>query len=307
MKPYPTYQHLAGTEMTERDKKQIGSKFWNKGKWDNFVGPHLPTSGKDLSLVDMGCNAGLFLKFAEDLGFRAVGVDSNQEAVERGLKWRDEQGGKYKIIHEKIENCLDKLPIVDYTLLVNAHYYFTINDWIDYIDKLAMKTRYVVIVTAEKKHINRCWASADVPSIRNYFKGWKEVGFVDELPLEGDPDPRRLWSLCFESPVITKVPMGSLDSSNHVQDEFYDEIDKKGDYKATKYYRILKKYREKWGEERLNKWMEDRVKVYQDIKENGVRVPILVDFFQQDRIVDGNHRYALLRHLDYKEVFIRLV
>ena len=263
MKPFQTYQHLAGTPMTDRDQKQVGSKFWNKGKWDNFVAPFLPESGQDLSLVDMGCNAGVFLKLAEERGFDPViGVDSNTEAIERGEQWRDQNGSNYKFINSDIKDCIDKLPMVDYTVLANAHYYFTINDWMDYLDQLQYKTRYVIIVTAEKQHINRCWASADVPSVRNYFKNWEEVGFIDELPFAGDPDPRKLWGLCFKSKYLDRVPLDSLDSSNHVQDEFYAELDEGKDFKDTRYYRIIKKYRDKWSERRLHEWFGERIKVY---------------------------------------------
>lgn len=308
MKPFNTYQWLEGTQMTERDKKQVGSKFWNEGKWNNFVLPFLPKDSRGLSLVDMGCNAGVFLKLAEDMGFvPVIGVDSDREAVQRGEAWRNKHGGQYKFINSDLNGCIDELPIVDYTVLANAHYYFTINDWTDYLDKLRLKTQYVIVVTAEKNHINRCWASADVPSIRNYFKDWEEVGFIDELPLVGDPDPRRLWSLCFKSKYIDKVPLDSLDSSNHVQDQFYGELDEGKDFKDTRYYRILKKYRAKWGEERLHEWFGERIKVYNDLKENGLMKPILVDFFKKDRIVDGNHRYAMMRNLGYKEVFVRYV
>lgn len=306
MKPYSSYQQI-GDSMTERDKKQIGSKFWNKGKWDNFVAPHLPQDCSDLSLVDMGCNAGLFLHLAKRKGFgRVLGVDSNKESIDRGEEWRKQNGDDYKLIHSSMERVINKLPIVDYTVLANAHYYFAINDWIEYIDKLQLKTRYVIIVTAEKHHINRCWASADVDKIRNYFKQWKEVSFVDELPTKDDPDPRRLWSLCFKSPLLEKVDMGTLDSSNHVQDEFWGEIDKGKNYKDTKYYRVLKKYRAKWGEEKLNTWMEERIRIYEDMK-NGQKEPILVDFFKKDRILDGNNRYSMKMNLKDKYIFVRYV
>lgn len=85
MKPFETYQPLEGEIMTERDRKQVGSKFWNRGKWDNFVKPHFLNDCNGLSLVDMGCNAGLYLKYAKDMDFgRVIGVDSNTESVERG-------------------------------------------------------------------------------------------------------------------------------------------------------------------------------------------------------------------------------
>ena len=306
MKPYESYQHLSGTDMTERDKKQIGSKFWNKGKWDNFVATYLPQNCSYLSLVDMGCNAGLFLHLAKRRGFqRVLGVDSNKESIERGEKWRKENGDDYTLIHSSMENALRKLPIVDYTILANAHYYFMISDWVDYLDALKLKTKYIIIVTAEKHHVNRCWASADLDKIRNYFKDWKEIGFIDQLPLEGDPDPRRLWSFCFENPTIDKVEMGTLDSSNHVQDEFWGEIDNGKHYTETRYYKILKKYRAKWGEEKLNAWVEERIKIYEDMKKHGQKVPILVDFFKPDRILDGNNRYSMKMNLKDKYIYVR--
>lgn len=293
--------------MTERDKKQVDSKFWGEGKWNNFVLPFLPPKGDGLSLVDMGCNAGLFLSLAEQKGFKAIGVDSDKTAVQNGIDWRDSKGYTYDLRLAKIENCIEDLPIVDYTVMANLHYYFTINDWIEYLDKLRVKTRYVIIVTAEKRHVNRCWASADVASIRNYFKDWEEVGFVDELPMAGDPDPRRMWSLCFKSPYIDRVPVESLDSSNHVQDAFYHELDEGKHYTKTRYYRIIKPYRKKWSEEHLHEWFEGRVKLYEYVKREGMKIPILVDFFKKDRIVDGNHRYSMLRNLGHKDVFVRYV
>lgn len=310
MKDFATYQHLPDGPMTDRDRKQVGSKFWGRGKWDNFIVPHLPNDGTGLSLVDMGCNAGLFLNFAIERGFgsgpgaRVIGVDSDHASVERGNGWAKLNGKTYEIRERKMEQCIDELPIVDYTILSNAHYYFTINDWLEYLDKLRLKTHRVIVVTAEKNHINRCWASADVESIRRYFKDWKEVSFVDELPTEGDPDPRRLWSLCFESPLIEKVDTDTLDSSNHVQDEFYAELDEGKQFAQTRYYRIIEKYRRgKWSSERLTTWFAERVRVYADLKKNGLKTAILVD--QGIRILDGNHRFAMMRNLGYKKVFIR--
>jgi len=303
-KPFSSYQYLENTIMTERDKREIGSKFWNEGKWNNFVKPFLKVDPKESVFVDMGCNAGLFLKFAEDMGFdRVVGVDSDKEAVERGLKWRDEYKGKYNILNMRMEECIDTLPVADYTVLANAHYYFTINDWLDYLDKLQYKTRYCIIVTAEKHHLNRCWASADVKDIRTYFKNWEEVRFIDELPISDDPMPRKLWGLMFKSPFVEKVPIDSLDCGNHVQDRFYEELDKGTKYENTRYYRILIKYRKKWGTEKLNRWVEERIRVYENLKKNGLLRPIIVN--HSNLILDGNHRYAMMKTLGYKEVFIR--
>ena len=129
MKPFSEYQHLEGEPLTDRDKKQVGSKFWGRGKWDHFVLPHLPKNCKGLSIVDMGCNAGLFLKFAQEIGFsKGIGIDGNLESVTRGMNLKGRKN--YTIRHSDMKNCIEDLPIVDYTLLVNAHYYFNMIDWV---------------------------------------------------------------------------------------------------------------------------------------------------------------------------------
>ena len=304
MKKYEEYQHLPGEPMTERDKKEEHSKFWGKGKWNNFVLPFLKFEPESI-LIDIGCNAGLFLNLAEDMGFNAIGVDSNEGAVKKGLEWRDKNGKNYQIIKSDINNCINNLPVADYTVLANAAYYFTVNDFLDYIDVLQYKTRYCIIVTDEKRHLNRCWASADVEDIRSFFKNWDEVGFIDVMS-QDDPSPRKLRSLCFKSRFVDKVPVDTLDASNHVQDEFYPQLDEGKAYKDTKYYKIMHKYRIRdhgWEPERLEEWFKERVRVYEDVKSNGLRVPIIVD--KDDRILDGNHRYAVMRHLGFKNIFIR--
>jgi len=309
MKPFAVYQYLDGDIMTDRDKREVNSKFWNKGKWENFVLPFLPKEKEILNemvFVDMGCNAGLFLKMAEDLGFgKVIGVDISEEAINRGIKWRDEHNYHYQMLLLRMQHCIDTLPLADYTVLANAHYYFTINDWIDYLDRLPYKTRYCVIVTAEKRVRQFCWASADIDDIRIYFKGWKEVGFVDLLPTDGDPAPRRLWGLCFESPYLERVPIDSIVTRNTEACNFFGEIDRGVEYKNTNYYDYSRKYRQRsrWSDGRLNRWFRDRIGVYNDVKTNGLTRPIYVN--EDNVIVDGNHRYGMMKNFGRKSIFIR--
>lgn len=305
-KPFKSYQYIEGYPMTDRDKIEVGSRFWNTGKWDNYVAPFLPQDCSGMTFVDMGCNSGLFLSLAQHRGFYSVvGVDSDLDAVKKGWEWRDKNGDTYKIINRRMEQVIDDLPVADYTVLANAHYYFTINDWLDYMDKLQYKSRYVIIVTAEKHHVNRCWASAGLEDIRTYFKDWEEVGFIDVMPDDGnDPSYRKLWGLCFKSKHLERVPMSSLDRGNHVQDQFYKELDEGKDYHDTKYYRIIEKYRrDKWSKERLEGWFQDRVKLYEDVKRDGLKRPIYID--KDNKILDGNHRSSIEEHLGVLNPIVR--
>jgi SAM-dependent methyltransferase len=306
MKPFSVYQYLEGEQMTDRDKIEVGSKFWNKGKWDNFILSLLPDTCQEMTFIDIGCNKGLFLHLAEQKGFgQVIGVDSDVEAVNKGEIWRVTHGGKYRFICDKMENVIDTLPLADYTILVNTHYYFTINDWLDFIDKLQYKTRYVIIVTAEKHHKQLCWASADIQDIRGYFKDWKEVRFIDSLPADGDPMPRKLWSLKFASPHLERVKIENIRSRNSMQNGFFSEIDKGVPFRETNYYKVLREYRHKWSENHLNNWFEERVRVFEDVKKNQLTRPIYVN--SDNVILDGNHRYQMMKDLGYKSLIIRKV
>lgn len=305
MKPFGIYQYLEGEEMTDRDTVEAGSKFWNKNKWDNFVLPLLPDDCSELTLVDIGCNKGLFLYLAEQKGFKkVVGVDSNQEAVDKGITWRDEHNGKYEFICKRMEECIDDLPVSDYTLLVNTHYYFTINDWLDFIDKLQYKTRHVIIVTTVKKVRSYCWALAGVNDLRRYYKTWEEVGFIDELPIDGDPMPRRLWSLCFQSPYIERMDIEDVKVVNKVQNGFYAQLDTGMDYHDTDYYKYLYEYRKSWSSRRLQWWVKARIKVYEDVKKYGLKRPLYIDH-RSNIVLDGNHRYHMMEHLGHKTIMVR--
>jgi len=302
MKKFETYQYLEGELMTERDKQEVGSKFWNEGKWNNFIKPHLSHIEKDI-FIDIGCNAGLFLKLAKEYGFNEViGVEPNKVAYNKAIKFG------HKVINKEIENCLEELPVADVTLLANAHYYIKNEDWLIYLDRLKEKTKYCIIVTVKKKP-NEKYAPSDVDGIQKDFKDWNQIS-ATHIPKDDTPHSRELHTLCFQNPLLDRVDINSLDNGNNQQRNFLDELDKGIDPFKTNYYRRLKSYRrhngskqEMWSKERLTEYMNERVELYKNVKENGLIDPILVG--DENRIKDGNHRHEIIRHLGYKSILIK--
>lgn len=303
MKKFETYQYVDGP-MTNREKLEAGSKFWNKGKWDNYVLPFLPEDCSGLTLVDMGCNAGVFLELAEKKGFkRVIGVDSNRGAIKRAMRHRKHIGGKYELWYKDMKKAIRELPPTDYLVMANSHYYLTIGEWLDFMNELNGRVCHIIIVTAEK---SRAWgmASANVEDIRKYFKNWDEVGFVDQLPLEGDPFPRVQWSLCFKNRDVERVSTDTLNLGNNVQIGFYTEIDKGKNPLETRYYRIIEKYRrDTWMQEKINDFIMCKAELYKDVKKNGLLKPLIINY--DNRVLDGNHRARIIQHLKYESVIIR--
>lgn len=307
MKRFSNYQYVGGIP-SERDKKEMGSKFWNKGKWDNFVLPFLSDDCNEKVLIDMGCNAGVFLQLAAEKGFdRIIGVDSNKEAIRRGIKHRTTVSGKWKFSNRDIRDSVHRMPIADYVIMAMSHYYIPIDHFLKFVNELQTKTIYCIIVTANKRE-KLCKASAATQDIRNYFKLWKEVGYIPELPLDNDPFPRRQWSFCFKSPHIERVNIDTLDCGNRIQGGFWQDLDDGKDPFKSRYYRILKPYRlEKnpespsvWSEKQLIKYVNDKVALYESIKKSGLQDPIIIN--SDNRILDGNHRSEISKHMGYKTI-----
>ncbi len=74
---------IDGVDAVFEDVNRKVSKFWNEGKWDNFIKPLLTNVDKG-SLLEIGCNAGLFLKMAKDEGFKKViGVEASNRCCQQ--------------------------------------------------------------------------------------------------------------------------------------------------------------------------------------------------------------------------------
>ena len=119
--------------------------------------------------------------------------------------------------------------------------------------------------------------------------------------------------MCFKSPAIERVSIDSLDNGNGQQRGFLGELDQGIDVFQTRYCKRLQSYRgrttsgqQKWTKNELTKYMHERVALYEDIKYNGVYEPLIVRA-KDNRIIDGNHRHDILRHLGYKTILVQKV
>lgn len=129
------YQNVViqGEDVVYESGKRKHSKFWNEGKWYTFIEPLLPKNCEDMTFVEVGCNAGLFLKLAKEREFRhVIGIERDSTNVKYACKYRDQLGYDYKVLHRTVgkDFDFDELPVADVTLLSNVHYYFDIQTWL---------------------------------------------------------------------------------------------------------------------------------------------------------------------------------
>ena len=302
---FTNYQWLEGTSDKELLKKQAESKFWDKGKWENYILPHLPSDVSGMTYIDMGCNAGLFLQYAEKMGFeRSIGADINPEVIEIGKEHRDKHGFKYELIAGKMQDVIDKVPVCDYMSFVNSHYYLLVQEWLDLVAVLRKKARYVIITGIKKKEYF-CMASGRRPNIMSYFKDWELVKHIPQIEREGDPCPRSLETFCFKNPDMDRVDISTLLKGNHVQGRYYEELEMGISPLKTRYFKMLCKRKRSKPREDMISWMYKKVDMYNSVKENGYREPIIIN--GHNKILDGNHRKEILEYLGFKTAIIRKV
>jgi len=314
---------VGGQPFSKPKPGRTGSRFWNEGKWMSFVDPLLPEDCTDQTFVEMGCDAGLFLKLATDRGFRrVVGVEKNRTPVKWAEKYRDALGYNYQVLKRQLGGNLgengtfdiDELPVADITLMSTFHYYIDINAWVKYLDRLKAKSCYVLVVSRTEMREDHWLAKASYDAVRDYFSDWDVVGGIDNVSTDGDPSPRDLYSVLFKSPLVSSIPIESIDARNgdemgQAVADLAQKIAVGGDVDlwSTDYYlQWLGRKQGKWSERTARRFVQLKADVMTSVVTNGLLDPIIV---QRDglKVSDGGHRLAVLKALGYKNVFVRQV
>ena len=316
-----TYQNIELEGVVPQNPRRKESKFWNEGKWENFVVPLLPQNGR--VFVEIGSDAGLFLRLAREKYERVVGVDKSRTMCKVARRYRDELGLDYEILHRTVgvDFDYDELPVADVTLLATVHYYFDVGDWLELLDKMRWKTRYCIVVSRSVDPDAHWKPSGEIADIRNYFRDWTEVRAIGDVDKRGDPAPRDLWSLAFQSDLV-RMPIDDVYIKNErhrswVKDyeemdgakrELAEEIAKNDeiDVESTSYFaQWMQRKSRHWSEEKIREFVQEKVDIMYDVKRNGLKSPILVKMTGQ--ICDGGHRLAVLRAMGEESVIVRIV
>ena len=294
---------IDGVDLGDRAVRR-NSKFCGQGKWDNFIKPLLPNP-KELTLIEYGSNAGLFLKLAKEYGFdRVVGIEHGINSSHVAKQYREYNGLDYKLIHQFIGLGFDfeQLPLADVTLLPNFHYHQPIQNLAYILDNLETKTEYILLVGAKLHQPN--WKTSGLKDrTEHYFRYWHKIGEIDNLPTKGDPHPREMYSILYQSPKIKRVPLHTIVLNNFHRtrrigwaSDFIRRVikEREFDVRETECFKRLKVD--------PNLLEQRRIDIL-DMIENGIKKPIII---RQDNIIaDGANRYLLLKELGYKTAIIR--
>lgn len=308
-------------DVVYEDPNRKISKFWNEGKWDNFIKPLMPEERE--VFLEVGSNAGLFLKMAKDIGFnRVVGVESSGRIMWQAEQYRKYNGLDYKLMRGTVGSdiSVDDLPMCDVVLIANTHYYIPLQDWIKIVDRLRFKTQYVIIVSAPVRKKD-CATSPLIEDVRSYFKEWEEVKSVENIDITGDPSPREgMFSILFKSPlekadIVTICERWRTNSAGSqqyrfanlwkAQEDFMHRIINKEEFDVSKcfYFEYHMTRRPFLNSRALARMLEAKRVMLKDMMENGIREPIY--FNKNWDLLDGGHRMNFAVELGLKYLYAR--
>jgi len=264
-------------------KSRRNSIFYNEGKWETFIAPHLPEDCSEMTFIEIGCNAGIMLKKAKEKGFKKViGIERDEDAITMGKRYRTMD---YEIRHAEVDKYfdVDSLPMSDYILLSNVHYYIHMPVFLDFINLLRRKTRYLILVSDPKRKITFHFPQPEFEIVKRYFRLWESVNIITDIKYDKNQRARpKMFSVLFK----TKLERISIE-------DILNSLDKPGRIHYKKARVLSRKIN-------LSEKDQKSLDVMNDVFENGIKKPIIL--LPNNRIVDGSHRLAALKKLNNKSV-----
>jgi len=327
------YQNIKipNKKLVYEDEKRKNSNFWNEGKWNNFIEPLLPKYCKNKTFIEIGSSAGLFLKMAEDKGFRhVIGIESHPSRVKEAELYKKSNKGKYTILHQAVSQDFDfnKLPLAHVTLFSNVHYYFSVGNFSKIVDALKSRSVYCIVVSARAGRITGN-ARYDALSVRGYFNDWEEIKIQQHLDIKDDPSPRdNMYGISFKG-LLKEYNTDELydkwcrsnegskdyrkDAIPNALDDFYKKVlsGKKFDFKDTAYYKYWQKRRPDVSDAWIQRQLRNKQKLAISVKKHGMIDPIYLSEkhwrYNKGKLIDGQHRLSIVKRLGYKSILVRIL
>ena len=274
----------------------------NENRWNSFIKPmfvyKLPQEGDERLFIELGCNAGFYLRKAVDLGYRAIGVENNSTYIGHAKYWEKQDPKGVSIVDSDLN--LYKLPAAYVILLANVHYWLSPEELTTLVDKLSKSAIYVIVVGRNKsKTVHK--SACDKDSLKKSFCAWKSIKII---PAE------KHYSALFKNPNLIEKDTEELFDcqpfikSTRFLSSYTKLIEKvltgeKVDYITDDYYKYILWRRFKKPELLWQK----HCNLIKNVAEYNIMVPINVGRnHDYNKLDDGNHRLIIANYLGIRKV-----
>lgn len=263
-------------------------------RWNTFIKPLLPFIGEERLFVELGCNAGFYLRKMTDLGFRSIGVERDPTYISHAYYWEECEPKGVKIINADLTRY--DLPTSSLVLLANVHYWLKPEDLTKLVYKLYDAALYVVVVG--RNNTNAAHKSpSDYQSLKTQFGK-----FAEENVING----KKHYSVLFKNPSLCEVDTEGFLALQQCSrsrmfmpsfTKFIETVLSGDDFDPldTDYYRYLKSRRK-------TKDIYRHIDLIKSIEKDGILVPLVIN---GEVILDGDHRLIIAHYLGIKRIICK--
>lgn len=283
----------------------IRNRDTNEKRWKNLIEPLLPKTGG--LFIELGSNAGFYLRKAKTHRYEAIGVELSKEYVAHAKYWEENDPKDVKTIEGDLNEY--DIPATQVVLLANIIYWLTPKEIKKLVNKLNERTLYVIVIGRQKEsstHLSSC----RFEKIKEEFKDWEICQKIDY---------EKHFSVLFKNSFLCEKEVDKLFNnriflkSKKFISSYTELIDlvlskKIFDKYETKYYKYLK-----WRKfEKIDELLEKHIELIKDVNINGIKEPLLLGRivnkkYKKQYLSDGDHRLIIAKYLGTNKVICKIL
>lgn len=281
---------INGVRMPAQRRRDTSEK-----RWSSFINPWIPTNGDGRVFLEFGCAEGYYCRRASELGYKAYGIEIDDDYVEHAKYWEEKDPRGVSILHCNI-NLLRDITACHTALLANVHYWLTQEELENLILLLDDKALNVIVVSRNKPH------SSHKSPVDHKFLDVAFCNFQQKSRIHGD----KFFSMLFKNTKLMELEVDALFSEQpfctsrmflpSFRRFIHDEHD-------TTFPAYLKRrgWKDWRGDPRVYRDQIDEMKQSMNVFE-----PLKVRLDDM-HLVDGNHRLIIAKELGIRRVICEWV
>lgn len=291
---------INGVKMPQRRPRDTSEKRWNE-----LIKPLMPPGdGGGSIFVDLGSNAGFYMRKAVDMGYRVEGVEKRDDFITHARYWEDNDPKGVKTIHMDINDY--DVPAARVVLMANIIYWLKPRRVRNLIKKLRGNALYVIVIGRPRcfrGHKSPC----DIEGLKKEFEGWEVVKIASNYNHH---------SILFKNLSLCEAEVDELFLSKHelknkmlipAYNNLIDMVESGQEFNRedTDYFKyfMLRGFQISKAKQLFRR----HINIVADIKKNGIRKLLVIGRmfdgkYCKNCILGGDHRFIVAKRIGIKKV-----
>jgi SAM-dependent methyltransferase len=269
-------------------------------RWKVLLEPLIPPDGKGRLFLELGCNAGFYLRKASEYGYNTLGIEKEERFIRQAKYWEAQEPCGVRVEFGDIVDY--EIPANFLTMMANVHYWIEPVRLAMVMDRMWNNSLHVLIMSRHnpsERHLSDCTERV----VKEWFSNYE---LLDERR------DSKFYALIYRNPTLREYDTKNLFNvqpftrSTKFLAAFREFIDlnvsrRRYTYNHTKYWEYCK-----W------RGWQPKVKHHRTLRKKvltmeryGITKPLLVH--KNGILQDGNHRLIMAEYLGLPRIICKVV